>query len=71
MNKFLKEFKDRGFFYQCTNENELSALLDKKRTHNPLIKVKDAILIRSDSLNKVQMLNKMSLEIDKKFKTNF
>jgi len=30
MNKFLKEFKDRGFFYQCTNENELSSLLDKK-----------------------------------------
>ena len=31
MNKFLKEFKDRGFFYQCTNENELSELLDQKR----------------------------------------
>ena len=30
MNKFLKEFKDRGYFYQCTNENELSNLLDKK-----------------------------------------
>jgi len=30
MNKFLKEFKDRGFFYQCTNENDLSNLLDKK-----------------------------------------
>ncbi|MBD1158587.1 tyrosine--tRNA ligase [Pelagibacterales bacterium SAG-MED19] len=30
MNKFLKEFKDRGFFYQCTNENELSDLLNKK-----------------------------------------
>ena len=30
MNKFLKEFKDRGYFYQCTNENELSILLDKK-----------------------------------------
>ncbi len=30
MNKFLKEFKDRGYFYQCTNENELSKLLDKK-----------------------------------------
>ena len=30
MNKFLKEFKDRGFFYQCTNENELSEILDKK-----------------------------------------
>ena len=31
MNKFLKEFKDRGFFYQCTNELELSSLLDKKK----------------------------------------
>ena len=30
MNNFLKEFKDRGYFYQCTNENELSDLLDKK-----------------------------------------
>ncbi len=30
MNEFLKEFKDRGYFYQCTNENELSGLLDKK-----------------------------------------
>ena len=29
MNKFLKEFKDRGYFYQCTNENDLSGLLDK------------------------------------------
>ena len=27
MNKFLKEFKDRGYFYQCTNENELSDLI--------------------------------------------
>ena len=31
MNKFLKEFKDRGYFYQCTNENELSKLLDKEK----------------------------------------
>ena len=31
MNKFLKEFKDRGFFYQCTNEEELSNLLDKNK----------------------------------------
>ena len=30
MNKILKEFKDRGFFYQCTSENELSSLLDKE-----------------------------------------
>jgi len=31
MNKFLKEFKDRGFFYQCTNEDNLSKLLDKEK----------------------------------------
>jgi len=31
MNKFLKEFKDRGYFYQCTNEEQLSHLLDKKK----------------------------------------
>ena len=30
MNKFLKEFKDRGYFYQCTNDFELSSLLEKK-----------------------------------------
>ena len=30
MNKFLNEFKDRGYFYQCTNENELSDLLDNQ-----------------------------------------
>ena len=30
MNKFLKEFKDRGFFYQCTNEKDLSNLLDNE-----------------------------------------
>jgi len=31
MNKFLKEFKERGFFYQCTNEEELSNLMDNER----------------------------------------
>jgi len=31
MNKFLKEFKDRGFFYQCTNEAELSNLMDSEK----------------------------------------
>ena len=30
MNEFLKEFKDRGFFYQCTDEAELSNVLNKK-----------------------------------------
>ena len=31
MNKFLKEFKDRGYFYQCTSEDELSELLNKEQ----------------------------------------
>jgi tyrosyl-tRNA synthetase len=31
MNKFLIEFKERGFFYQCTGEDDLSKLLDKKK----------------------------------------
>ena len=31
MNKFLKEFKDRGFFYQCTSEEELSKKLDTEK----------------------------------------
>jgi len=31
MNKFLKEFKDREYFYQCTSEDELSKLLDKEK----------------------------------------
>ncbi len=30
MNNFLKEFKDRGYFYQCTNELELLDLLNKE-----------------------------------------
>ena len=30
MNKFLKEFKDRGYFYQCTNEKELSELMQNQ-----------------------------------------
>ena len=31
MNKFLKEFKDRGLYYQCTDDDELSSLLDKRK----------------------------------------
>ncbi len=31
MNKFLTEFKERGFFYQCTAEDNLSMLLDKEK----------------------------------------
>ena len=33
MNNFLKEFKERGYFYQCTNELELTDLLNKESTY--------------------------------------
>ena len=39
--------------------------MDKKRKNSPLIKVKDAILIRTDRLNKKQVLSKMSNYIEK------
>lgn len=42
--------------------------LDKKRKNSPLIKVKDAILVRSDRLNKQQVLSKMSKVVDKVLK---
>ena len=41
-------------------------LLDKKRRHNPLKKMVDAVLIRTDILNKKAVIAKMSKEIDKK-----
>ena len=40
-------------------------LMDKTRKNSPLIKVKDAILVRSDQLNKQQVLSKMSKAIDR------
>ena len=40
-------------------------LMDKKRKNSPLIKVNDAILIKTDKLSKKQVLSKMSKYIDK------
>ena len=40
-------------------------VMDKKRRNSPLIRVKDAILIRTDKLSKKQVLLKMSKHIDK------
>ena len=42
----------------------MRTILDKKRKNSPLVKVRDAILIRSDQLNKKQVLSKMSEAID-------
>ena len=40
-------------------------LMDKERRNSPLIKVKDAILIKTDKLDKKQVLSKMSKYIEK------
>ena len=39
--------------------------MDKNRKNSPLKKVKDAILIRTDKINKKEVLNRMSKEINK------
>ena len=39
--------------------------MDKKRKNSPLVKVKDAILIRTDKLSKKQVLSKMSQHIER------
>ena len=44
---------------------KMRTYLDKKRKNSPLIKVRDAILVRSDQLNKQQVLFKMSKAVDR------
>ena len=46
-------------------------MFDKKRRHNPLKKMPDAVLIRTDILSKKGMIAKMSKEIDKKIKLKY
>ena len=50
---------------EVTKSLKKRTLMDKKRKNSPLIKVKDAILIRTDKLSKKQVLLKMSKHIDK------
>lgn len=47
------------------NSLKKRTLMDKKRKNSPLIKVKDAILIRTDKLSKKQVLSKMIYYIEK------
>jgi len=50
---------------KVTKSLKKRTLMDKKRKNSPLIKVKDAILIRTDKLSKKEVLLKMSKHIDK------
>jgi len=62
MNKFLKEFKDRGYFYQCTNENELSNLLE-----NSKIKAYIGFDCTAESLHVGSLLQIMCLRLMQKY----
>jgi len=64
-----KELKklDKGIkFVKVKKSLKIRNFTDQNRRHNPLKKVTDAVLIRTDILNKKAMLAKMSKEIDKK-----
>ena len=50
---------------EVTKSLKKRTLMDKKRKNSPLIKVKDAILIRTDKLSKKEVLLKMSKHINK------
>ncbi len=62
MNKFLKEFKDRGYFYQCTSEADLSILLDKEK-----IKAYIGFDCTAESLHVGSLLQIMCLRLLQKY----
>lgn len=59
------DLKKKVQFNEIIRSLKKRTMLDKKRKNSPLIRVKDAILIRSDKLNKKQVLFKMSKAINK------
>ena len=62
MNKFLKEFKDRGYYYQCTNEDGLSELISKEK-----IKVYIGFDCTAESLHVGSLLQIMCLRLLQKY----
>ena len=59
------DLKKKISLKEVTKSLKKRTLMDKKRKNSPLIKVKDAILIRTDKLSKKEVLLKMSKHIDK------
>ena len=62
----MVRFKKKTPLKEVTRSLKNRTRLDKNRTHSPLKKVKDAVLIQTHKLNKKQMLNKMIKSIEKK-----
>ena len=61
-----KDLKKRVPLKEVKRSLRIRTLLDKKRRHNPLKKMSDAVLIRTDILSKKAMVTEMSKEIEKK-----
>ena len=59
------DLKKKISLKEVTKSLKKRTLMDKKRKNSPLIKVKDAILIRTDKLSKKEVMLKMSKHIDK------
>ena len=66
-----KDLKKRVPLKEVKKSLRIRTSLDKKRRHNPLKKMSDAVLIRTDILNKKAMVAKMSKEIEKKLKIKY
>ena len=64
------DLKKKASLKEVKKSLKKRTIMDKKRKNSPLIKVKDAILIRSDKLSKKQVLIKMSKHIDEFLKNN-
>ena len=62
------EIKKKVPLKEVKNSLRKRTLMDKKRKNSPLIKVEDAILIRTDKLSKKQVLIKMSKKIEEVIK---
>ena len=62
----LKKLHKGIKFVKVKKSLKIRNFTDQNRRHNPLKKVADAVLIRTDILSKKAMVTKMSKEIDKK-----
>ena len=59
------DIKKKVPFKDVKSSLKKRTMMDKKRKNSPLVKVKDAILIETDKLNKKQVLSKMTNHIEK------
>jgi len=64
--KEMKKFQKEITLTKVKKSLKIRNFNDKNRKHNPLKKVADAVLIRTDILSKKEMTAKMSKEINKK-----